>query len=439
MALPPLRTVNVGNALAQGTQLREQERQSNALRETDERNAQIRGLFTGGLPTDTAGRADLVNQVIAIDPDTGFSLSENFAKLNEADRAQVTAEGQTLGRLLFGVDSPAGFAAALGEAERLGIDVTRLREAGFSPALVQGTVNAARDLEKVIESAEPEIRTVGDTLLSVQNGQATPIFTAPQAPKAQFEDVLDANGNVIAQRNLETGRVTSDPRNPGLVTPERLQQLMDLRAAGKPQTSVTVGGDTVNLTTGARTEVQKDTLATQDFIARLDTIAAGFKPEFLTLEGQIGQGINAFRERNLESLGVGELSEEQRTSLREYTTFRRNTTNNLSRFVQELSGAAVTPQEAERLSASLPTIDDSPTEFQAKLNASIMEANRALARFNFALKNGLDPLNSGIPLAAIDTLIDSTADDLRRELQGTVPAEELDAAIETRLRETFGI
>ncbi len=227
--------------------------------------------------------------------------------------------------------------------------------------------------------------------------------------------------------------------DPDLLSDPAFDQQLQLRTAGRPSTNVNVGSPNISLTTGTETAVQKDVLSTQDLKSRLDTIAAGFRPEFLTFEGQLGQGVNAFRERFLESFGFGELSPEQRQALQEFTTFKRDTVNNLSLFVADLSGAAVTPEEARRLGQSLPGVDDSPTQFQSKLNATIRDTNRALARFNFALSQGLDPLNSGISLDGIQARMASEETRLRRELSATLPPDQVEAEVERRLRALFGL
>lgn len=220
-----------------------------------------------------------------------------------------------------------------------------------------------------------------------------------------------------------------------LLSQPAFDQQIALRTAGRPETNVNVGSPNVSLTTGAETAVQRDALNTQDFLSRLDTIAMGFNPNFLTLEGQITQGVNAFRERALESFGIGELSAEQRQSLAEFTTFKRDTVNNLSLFVADLSGAAVTPQEAERLGQSLPGVDDSPTEFQAKLQATIRDSRRALARNNYALTQGLNPLETGIPLSGIDAFIDRTGQQIQERLLGGVPENQRnDPAVQQQIR-----
>lgn len=198
--------------------------------------------------------------------------------------------------------------------------------------------------------------------------------------------------------------------------------------------------DAIALTTGTATEAQKSVLDAQASLARLDTIAAGFKPEFLTLRTQAGVEIDAFRERVLEPFGVAGLDPEERARLSEYATFQRDTINNLSLFVQSLSGAAVTPQEAERLGKSVPEMGDAPTEFQSKMNASIRDNRRAIARYNFALRNGLDPLDSGIALDGIDALIDQTGQQLLDQLMaGGMSREDALPMVAEELKRQFGL
>ena len=235
-----------------------------------------------------------------------------------------------------------------------------------------------------------------------------------------------------AQRNAPPGPTTA-MRN--FEFAQNTPGFADFLTGTRPTTNLNV-----DLTTGTATDIQKSAIDSQAAMARLDTMASGFKPEFLTLRTQMGVGVDAFRERILEPFGVAGLSPEERTRLSEYATFQRDTTNNLSLFVQSLSGAAVTPQEAERLGNSVPVMGDSPTEYQSKMNASIRDGRRALARFNFALRNGLDPLNSGIALNGVDTLIDQTGQQLLQQLmdQGMTRDQAL-PLVDTELKNLFGI
>lgn len=61
-----------------------------------------------------------------------------------------------------------------------------------------------------------------------------------------FEPIMDANGNVIAQKDKTTGRVYADPRAPDLLTDAELEQKKAIRAAGRTTVNnkVDVAGET---------------------------------------------------------------------------------------------------------------------------------------------------------------------------------------------------
>ena len=71
----------------------------------------------------------------------------------------------------------------------------------------------------------------------------------------------------------------------------------------------------------------------------------------------------------------------------EYAKFAATSINHLNRTLKELSGGAVTPQEAERLKVELPNPGtgifdgDSPAEFEAKMSRAIQAQKMALLRY----------------------------------------------------------
>lgn len=355
----------------------------------------------------------LVRQPVATLTPQSINRDRQLAQLLLGQRQQPIGIGTLIG----------GLAQTLAGQRRLerasaGEEQLRQQQRGQLQALLSGLPGGAGsvggvNLADVLSSPNPALQSVGGAVL--------------QSQLAQPEDTSAIRNFQFAQDN---------------------PAFADFLTTTRPQTTVSVGSPNVTLTTGAATGLQNRTLQTQDLLSRLDSIASGFNPEFLTLEGQIRQDLNAFRERALESIGIGELSSAERQSLAEFTAFKRDTTNNLSRFVQELSGAAVTEQEARRLAQSLPTLDDGPTEFQAKLQGAIRDAQRALARNNYALTQGLNPLDTGIPLSGIDAFIDRTGQQIQDRLLAGVPEaqrndprvlQEVRAAAVAELRLLFGI
>ena len=89
-----------------------------------------------------------------------------------------------------------------------------------------------------------------------------------------------------------------------------------------------------------------------------------------------------------------ELGPETQQQIRDFTRFRTNTLQNLNRTLNELSGAAVSPAEAARLKAELPTESDSPTEFLAKTENIERQLEAAIARNQQLLESGVTSLRT---------------------------------------------
>lgn len=228
-----------------------------------------------------------------------------------------------------------------------------------------------------------------------------------------------------------------------LLSPAAFEQQSALRTAGAPSVTTNVGSPNVNLTTGSQTAVQKRELNAQGALQRLDDIAASFDPEFLTVPAQLTARWQSFKDRlgSVGSIfGIEGLTPEEKQSLTEYTTFTTRTLNNMNITLNELSGAAVNEQEFLRIKGALPNSDDSPTQFQAKLTNAIRDMRRSVARFHHAQVNGLDPLDSGIALDGIDTLIDQTGNQLVQQLRAQgVPEDQINALVVEELRRQFGL
>jgi hypothetical protein len=87
-----------------------------------------------------------------------------------------------------------------------------------------------------------------------------------------------------------------------------------------------------------------------------------FSPEFLTLGGKIKN----FALRTADIAGL-DLPEDVKAGLREFTTFKQVTSTNLNAYIKAITGAQMSNPEAIRLRQDVPTFDDSPEQYQAKL------------------------------------------------------------------------
>ena len=260
-------------------------------------------------------------------------------------------------------------------------------------------------LADALSSPNPALQNVGGALL--------------QSQLAQPEDTSAIRNFQFAQDNPEFAEF--------------------LRTSDSPLVNFEAGA--LAPTTATTNQLQRETLNAQETLLRLDDIATSFDPTFLELPTQLGQEINAFRDRLgsvTEIFGIPELTVEQKQRLADYTTFATRTLNNMNITLNRLSGAAVNEQEFKRIQGALPNADDSPTEFQAKMNNAIRDMRRSLARLNIAQREGLNPLNSGITLEGVDARINAEDQRLRQALegQGLTPGQ-INEIVDRELRMMF--
>ena len=228
---------------------------------------------------------------------------------------------------------------------------------------------------------------VGDELVSTIDMK--PVYTA----KAKPEEFTGNLGN-LSLRYFKT-------KNPADLD---ANQLSFLDAKAKEMgigegTKVTTNVYTGQLDKTNKTKVQEQQLNTGDQIASLNNIQLSYKPEFLRPEYKFAQDWKTLKDK-LSSKG---LNETEKYSLGKYTEFRQNTLQNLNATIKAITGAAMSDAEAGRIRATLPDAGDgvlsgdSPTQFEYKLNNAITQSKYALARKEYALKNGLKwediPLN----------------------------------------------
>lgn len=148
--------------------------------------------------------------------------------------------------------------------------------------------------------------------------------------------------------------------------------------------------------------------------------------------------------------GLQKLNPDQAKELYSYANFRRTTIENVNRLLNEISGAAVSPQEAERLRASQPDAGtgifdgDDPISFQAKLNGVVADQKRAIARYNFLRQHG--PAGKApwdvMPLEGIDDVIRQRGAQLQQQIQQANPNASpavIEQDVKSRLGKEFGI
>ena len=202
-------------------------------------------------------------------------------------------------------------------------------------------------------------------------------------------------------------------------------------------TSINVQNNPVPLGKAAETKVDEGLLDTSATLMRLNGIRKQYKPEWSEFSTQAGMKLNQLGEKYL---GVN-IAPATKEKFKQYTQWRQKATTNLNLTIKALTGAAMSETEAQRIMSTLPTPDDSPSEFQAKLDGAEQETKMALARLTYIKRRGGMSI-ADVPLEAMPDLMRARD----REIEGEVlrrypnmaPAERNDI-IKRQLAQEFGL
>lgn len=197
------------------------------------------------------------------------------------------------------------------------------------------------------------------------------------------------------------------------------------------------------LSTATANKLDEKMIDAGEGLARLDQIERGYRPEFQQFGTRIGAGWTALKS----SLGA-KLDPNDKKLLTEFTTFKRDATDNLNKGIKEATGSAMGVDEAKRIIASMPNVGagvfdgDSPVEFEAKLKGSTTALRNAYMRAAWAKSKGVDPLKSGISLEEVPKLIDKRGDEIAAELKargGDLDDQAIRQLVRRRLATEFGM
>lgn len=214
----------------------------------------------------------------------------------------------------------------------------------------------------------------------------------------------------------------------------------------KTGTSLTVGPDgTVQFNdgvTGASPTLAKPTanaleetiVKSQAGLDRLRNIQRSFDPKFLNLQHQVGSAVAGLKDK------VGIASDADKQTVAQYEGFKSKTLNNLNLYIKDITGAAMSETEAARIKSAVPSLEDGPTAFKAKMDSTIHDLSRAQARAYYTRKNGLDM--SAVPLSNMDQIIDEYGANVERQIKAANPSleqTEIDKLAHEQVRRAFGM
>lgn len=272
-------------------------------------------------------------------------------------------------------------------------------------------------------------------------------FMQPQAPQQRLPPGIVGQ---VPQRQAEDNAVVQ------VMTPDGPRWMRRSDAVGQPAVpgqglSVTVPGPNgpvmVQSGPGASTarpgnmaqptlnNIEEQIVNNTARLQRVRDVAAAFRPEFLQMGPQIRNWAASVQER----MGM-QITPEQRQRLEAFTEFRSRAYTELTQTLREMSGAAVTEGEAQRLLAAIGDPSrDSPTEFQTKMNNVIRTVSLANARMHYYRRNGIQGALDSTPLSDMQNIINRRGDEVAAQLRGqNVPAEEIQRRVRATLAVEFG-
>lgn len=184
--------------------------------------------------------------------------------------------------------------------------------------------------------------------------------------------------------------------------------------------------------------VQDKQFKAQESLQRLEGIRQTYKPEYSTIGTRTGFAWDSLKAK----WNSGDLAPEQVSELNDYATWRSSSVENLNRYINDLSGAAVSAQEAVRMQAALPNAGtgifdgDDPVTYTAKLNRVLSDAKIAIARYNYAMRNGADWKQ--MPLYDMKKVINQRGTEIEQQLKDQgLTGENLKASVRDVLNQEF--
>ena len=224
-----------------------------------------------------------------------------------------------------------------------------------------------------------------------------------------------------------------DEKQAGQLNARLLKDKLATNNASASKTNIYTG----DLSKTTQSKVEDQVLSMGDAITRLNDIQATYRPEYQNIKFKFGQSWASIKDK------FGILPPADKNTLAAYSVYKQNATQNLNQTIKDLTGSAMGESEAKRIMSTLPDAGqdawsgDSPTEFEAKLNNAIAQTKYAIARKNYALKNGLKWQE--IPLDSMPNRINQRGAQIAKEYN-LDPKKQADlTTINRQLSAEFGI
>jgi hypothetical protein len=364
-------TVNAMNAISQGLQTRSQF-------DTMQRKNALQGLMQQQGPALMNGDPNALNALAQMDPQAAMQMRQGATAWKEEAAKRLV-------QMVSGAqDKPAAYAKARQYAGQIGLDVSQFPEQ-WGPEVEQSMEVMSR-LYAMPPAERTEFERLVAGLPEEQRGQAV-LTRLGLAPRATAPSEVEQYGfKVPAGYRMAPGGTGVEPI-PGYVP--KGGQMVEM--TGPDGTTIRVGpsGGNSDLGRPAQNEAEKSLLTAKDALARYDRIDEVYKefPEALeaqTLTGELDR-LSMSWEAYIDPKNMDPARQERYGRIVEA---RQAVLDNLNRTIKDITGAAMTNAEAERIKATVPNVQDDPIAFQRKLDAARRMTRQAVARYHWWMKNG---------------------------------------------------
>jgi len=285
---------------------------------------------------------------------------------------------------------PAKYAEVIESFEKMGIDVAQFRDnPNFAKVAAQASISALERLKLA--------RSDRDYDLALQNYELE-LMKALQPKAPDIGTIYDPDTGHDQKVIWDSEKGEYVP-----IGGKKAPSGTKFSLTQPDGTTIEFGEGNLPLGKTATNQVDERALNAAELGARLGQIASDFKPEYQTLGTKFSNLVRSGKA----SLDPSLLDPAEKQELTNFAEYRSGAIENLNTILKEMSGAAVTPQEFERIKAVMPNAGtglfdgDDPVTFQAKLERAMTDTDKALARYQYYKAVGIPGSIDAIPLTDV--------------------------------------
>lgn len=226
-------------------------------------------------------------------------------------------------------------------------------------------------------------------------------------------------------------------------SPEVKARLAKLTAPAGGITIQNIPPGNVPATTTTLNDLQKKVMEADAGISQLETNLENFDAQFATVGGKLKAGGIAFGEK----LGIKQ-SGQNKEYLDKFETFRSGALNTINEYIKNITGAAMSNAEADRIRKGMPDPGekifdgDSATQYKAKLQRVMKELRIKRRKAMYQMRNGFEPIDSAgnetMSNAQFSQQMDQRGMELEKQfMEQGMPKADAEAAALRQVRKEF--